>query len=207
MRPAGAPTSEPPDVADEGPASASAIPAVRKRRRASRPADGDPPAARPAVIADAVRIVAWLSIAAGAIHAVAMVDHFGHYWLYGVFFLVLTYGQVLWGIGALRKPSDARSLRMAAFANLAICAVWLVSRTVGIPFGRYAWQPEAIGVADIGATLDQIVLAAYVAVILRPQLRDIRGFRTLIGRHRMRLGMALCSATVFAALLGAHHHH
>ena len=55
----------------------------------------------PAIV-DAVRIVAWLSITAGLIHAVAMIDHFDPWWAYGVFFMALTYGQVLWGIALLR---------------------------------------------------------------------------------------------------------
>jgi hypothetical protein len=158
-------------------------------------------------VAEAIRIVAGLSIVAGAIHAVAMIDHFAHYWLYGVFFLVLTYGQVLWGMALLRRSVGERALVAGAIANLAIVAVWLVSRTVGVPIGPDAGRPEAVGAIDVAATLDQIVLAAYVAAIVRPRLRGGRGFRVLMGSHRMRIGIALGSASLFAALLGGHHHH
>jgi hypothetical protein len=161
---------------------------------------------RPAVVADAAKIAAWLSIAAGAIHAIAMVDHFSHWWLYGAFFVVLTYGQVLWGIGVLRRPATDRSLGIAALLNLAIVGVWLASRTLGVPIGPDAGRAEAVGVMDVSATLDQLVLVAYVLLIVRPQLRAVRGLRTLIGVHRMRLGMMVCSATVFAAMLGGHSH-
>jgi len=154
-------------------------------------------------LADAVRIAAWLSIAAGLIHAIAMVDHFSHYWLFGVAFLALTYGQILWGLALLRGRGDARLLRAGALANL---AVWLVSRTLGLPLGPEAGQPEPAGPMDVAATLDQLVLVAYVAVVLRPRLADRRGLRVLIGRHRVRLGMMLCSASVFTALLGGHAH-
>jgi hypothetical protein len=164
------------------------------------------PAARSPEIADAVRMVAGLSIAAGLIHAIAMIDHFTHWWAYGVFFLVLTYGQVLWGIGLLRRPADDHALRIGAIANLAIVAVWVYSRTIGLPLGPDAGNPEAVGAMDVAATLDQLVLAAYVAAIVRPQLRGARGFKTLIGRHRVRIGIALGSASVFAAMLGGHHH-
>jgi hypothetical protein len=171
--------------------------------RAAAGARAAAPAERPAAVADAVRIAAWLSLAAGAIHAIAMVDHFSHWWLYGAFFLALTYGQVLWGIALLRKPASDRILRIGALANLAICVVWLASRTIGIPLGPDAGRPEAVGVMDVAATLDQLVLAAYVAVIVRPDLRVARG----LGVHRIRIGMMLCSASVFAAMLGAGHHH
>ena len=157
-------------------------------------------------MADGIKIVAWLSLSAGAIHAIAMLDHFTHWWLYGVFFLVLTYGQVLWGIGLLRKRPTDRSLRLGAYANLAICAVWLYSRTIGVPIGPDAGRPEAVGTMDVAATLDQLALAAYVAVVLRPDLRIRRGLKGLLGVHRMRLGMMICSATFFAGLLGGHHH-
>jgi len=166
----------------------------------------EPAADRPAAIADAVRIVAWLSLSAGAIHALATIDHFSHWWLYGAFFLVLTYGQVLWGIALLRKPVTERNLIRGASANLAICAVWLFSRTVGVPIGPEAGSPEPVGVMDVAATLDQLVLVAYVVAIVRPGLRDMRGLRTLIGVHRLRLGMMLCSVTVFASLIGGHGH-
>jgi hypothetical protein len=160
---------------------------------------------RGAQLADALRIAGYLSIAAGLIHAIAMIDHFSHYWLFGVFFLVLTYGQVLWGLALLRGRSSDRGLRLGAFANLAIVAVWLVSRTLGVPFGPNAGDPEPIGPMDVAATLDQLVLVAYVGVLLLPRLRDGR-LRALLGRHRIRFGMMLCSASVFTALLGGHQH-
>lgn len=152
-------------------------------------------------------MVAGLSIAAGVIHAFAMIDHFSHYWLYGVFFLVLTYGQVLWGLALLRRPVSDRGLAAGALANLAIVAVWVISRTIGVPLGPDDGRPEAVGSMDVAATLDQLALAAYVAAVLRPRLRGVRGFKALLGRHRVRIGSALASASVFAALLGAGHHH
>jgi len=161
---------------------------------------------RPAVIADAARMVAWLSIAAGLIHAIAMVDHFTHYWAYGVFFLALTYGQVLWGVGVLRRNVDDRTLTIGAFANLAIVAVWLWSRTIGVPIGPEAPGTEPIGSMDVAATIAQLALVAYVAVIVRPDLRVRRGLRALVGPHRVRIGLALSSACFFAALLGGHQH-
>ncbi len=177
-----------------------------KRARAAVRGAVAAPAARPAAVRDAVKIVGWLSIAAGAIHGIAMIDHFTHWWLYGAFFLALTYGQVLWGVAVLRKPPSDRSLVIAAGANLAIVAVWLFSRTIGIPVGPYAGQPERVGVMDVAATVDQLVLAAYVAIVVRPDLRALRGIKALIGRHRVRIGMMLCSASFFAGMLGAGSH-
>jgi hypothetical protein len=190
------------------PAAPPLRPPAAAARPGSEPAQAGvaAPAARCTQLAEAVRIVGWLSLAAGVIHAVAAIDHFDHYWLYGVFFLALTYGQVLWGIALLRGRVDDRGMTIGALANLAIVAVWLYSRTIGVPIGPEAGRPEAVGVMDVAATLDQLVLAAYVAAIVRPQLRDVRAFRALIGRHRVRFAMALGTASVFATLFGHHHH-
>jgi hypothetical protein len=177
--------------------------AAAAARGAARRAVGE----RPVPLTDAVKIVAWLSITAGAIHAIAMIDHFSHWWLYGAFFLVLTYGQVLWGAGLLRTPPADRNLVLGAAANLAIVAVWLFSRTIGIPIGPDGGRPEAVGVMDVAATLDQLVLAAYVALVVRPDLRSVRAIKGLIGVHRVRIGMMLCSASFFVALLGGGHKH
>jgi hypothetical protein len=177
------------------------------QEQARRAAPAAPDATGAVAIAEAVRIVAGLSLAAGAIHAVAMADHLSHWWLYGVFFLVVTYGQVLWGVALLRGRVGDRGLARGAYANLAIVAVWLVSRTLGVPIGPDAGSTEPVGVMDVAATFDQLVLVAYVAAILRPRLRGARGFRALLGRHRIRIGMMLGSASVFASLLGGHHHH
>lgn len=198
MRPADAP------VELRAPSRAAGRPAARPASRSD--ATTDPAPERPVAVAEAVKIAAWLSLAAGAIHAIAMVDHFSHWWLYGAFFLALTYGQVLWGIALLRKPASDRNLKLGALANLAIVAVWLFSRTIGVPLGPDAGRPEPVGVMDVAATVDQLVLAAYVAVVVRPDLRVARGLRALVGVHRVRIGMMLCSASVFAAMLGGHHH-
>ena len=46
-----------------------------------------------------------LAIAAGLIHAVAAVGHFGEYWLFGAFFAVLAIAQVAWGSLVYRGSS------------------------------------------------------------------------------------------------------
>lgn len=148
-----------------------------------------------------------LSIAAGVIHAVAMVDHFSHWWAYGVFFLVITYAQVLWGIWMYRHPHDRRVLVAGAVGNLLIVGVWIVSRTVGVPIGPDTWNPERVGAMDIMASLDQIVLALIVVTLVAPAGRLGRRLGWLAGAQAMRLGIMLCSASFFAILLGAHHHH
>jgi len=147
-----------------------------------------------------------ISIAAGFIHAVAMVDHFDHHWLYGVFFLVVTYFQVLWALWVYRHPGDHRALTAGAIVSLAIVAVWLVSRTVGTPVGPDAGDPESVGAMDVVATLDQLVLAGLIVTILKPTGQVTRRMAWISGAPSVRLGVMLCSASLFAMLLGSHAH-
>lgn len=151
--------------------------------------------------------LAMLSVAAGVIHAVAMVDHFGHYWLYGVFFLAVTYAQVLWGLWVYRHPQDRRVLIAGAAGNLAIVAVWIVSRTVGVPIGPETWDPERVGILDTVATVDQLALAAIVVAVVAPAGRFGARMAGVAANHAVRIGVMLCSASLFAVLVGSNHHH
>ncbi len=165
------------------------------------------PAARPrAVRSQTLVSAAALAVAAGVIHAVAMVDHFDHYWLYGVFFLVVTYAQVLWGIWVYRHAPNPRVLVAGGVGSLAVVAVWVVSRTVGVPVGPETWDPERIGAMDIMATLDQLVLAALVVALVAPEGRVGARLTGLMGGHAVRIAIMLCSASLFSLLLGSHAH-
>lgn len=167
---------------------------------------GAAPSLTPAVRSQALLTAATLSLAAGAIHVVAMVDHFDHYWLYGAFFLVVAYAQVLWAVWAYRHPRDRRALVAGAAGNMIVAAVWVMSRTIGLPIGREAWDPQAIGAMDLMATLDELALAALVAVLVAPGGWLWARAGWLREGHAVRVGIMLCSASLFALLLGSHSH-
>jgi hypothetical protein len=174
----------------------------------AEPADVERPVADTVTArSQAIVTVVGLSVAAGVIHAVAMVDHFSHWWAYGAFFLVITYAQILWGIWVYRHPGDRRYFVAAAVGNLLIVGVWVVSRTVGVPIGPDTWNPERVGAMDIMASLDQVVLAATIVAMIAPASRAGARLGWLAGSQALRLAIMLCSASFFAILLGAHHHH
>ena len=146
-----------------------------------------------------------LAWCAGIIHAVVSVDHFREYVPYGVFFAVLAPLQVGWGVVAYRRPR--RHLLLAGAAgNLAVVALWIASRTVGLPVGPEAGHPEAAGVVDVLAGADELLLAVLVVALLR--LRDgtlglsLRALRILASGG----AYALMVGSLVALLLGAHHH-
>lgn len=163
-----------------------------------------PPAA--AERSSRVLLLVVLSASAGVIHAKALFDHAGHSWLFAVFFGALTYAQVLWAVWVYRRPDDRRWLLPAAVASLAVVAVWLVSRTVGLPIGPWAGRPEPLGVADITASLDEVVLAGVIFAMLRPDRWVAARLAWLHGANCTRVGSMLGALSVLAVVLGSHTH-
>lgn len=147
-----------------------------------------------------------LSAAAGVIHGKAMIDHASHYWLFGLFFGVLTYAQVLWAVLVYRRPDDRRWLMPAAIGSLVVVGIWVVSRTVGLPIGPWAGDPEPLAITDITATLVELLLAGLVFAILRPEGRAAAGLRWLNGDNCVRVGSMLVALSLLAVLLGNHSH-
>ena len=103
---------------------------------------------------------------AGLIHASVTVAHVREYWLFGLLFAIVAPSQVVWAALVQRRPADRRLLIAGAVANVAVAAVWLVSRTTGLPIGPHAGTPEAVGVKDVLATADELGLALVVAAAL-----------------------------------------
>ena len=151
-------------------------------------------------------LLAGLSAAAGLIHAKALFDHATHYWLFGVFFGVLTYVQVLWAVQLYRRPDDRRLFGPIAVMSLGVIAIWLVSRTVGLPIGPWADRAEPIGAADFAATLDEVVIVVLIVSMLRPHGRLAARMRWLDEANCVRVGSMLCALSLMALLLGSHSH-
>jgi hypothetical protein len=151
-------------------------------------------------------LIVALSAAAGVIHARAMFDHASHYWLFGVFFGALTYGQILWAVRVYRKPEERWLFKEVAIASLGVIAIWLVSRTVGLPFGPWKGETERIGVADVSAGLDELLLAGLIFATLRPDRRIAARLAWLTDNNCVRVGMMLCALSLLAAVLGNHTH-
>src|SRR5438874_8931823 len=123
-----------------------------------------------------------LSLVAGLIHGIVSPDHFAEWWGYGVFFIVAAFAQAGYGaIPLMRRMVEDQSIlagwprsRVRAFlwigiaGNAATIALWLVTRTVGIPlFGPEAGKVEAIGSWDALSKLVEVALVVSLALLLR----------------------------------------
>jgi integral membrane sensor domain MASE1 len=136
----------------------------------------------------------------------ATVDHAGHYWLFGVLFGVVALAQIGVAVALWRTDVPDAVLVAAAVVTVGVIAVWLVSRSVGLPIGPWAGAAERVGVSDAIVTITELVFIAVVSRIVRPDGRVGRSLAWLTGAHAVRLGVALGSAGVLAAALGGHAH-
>jgi hypothetical protein len=113
-----------------------------------------------------VLLAGMLSLVAGAVHAVVCPEHFGEAALYGAFFTAAATGQVLWPVVMVVRPR--RWVLAAGLAgNLAVLALWAMTRTAGIPLGPRTGQIEAVGRLDLLATLCEIGVVLTCARAMR----------------------------------------
>jgi MFS family permease len=122
-----------------------------------------------------------LSLVAGLVHLWVAPEHFEEWWGYGAFFLVGAAAQLLYAPLVLRWPT--RAVLIAGIAgNLAIVALYLLTRTVGIPLlGPEAGVVEGIGFADVCATTSELGIGVALGAALLRQIAPERRRTILLG--------------------------
>jgi hypothetical protein len=127
-----------------------------------------------------------------------MVGHFREYVLFGAFFAIVTLLQVAGAELLRRAPTDRGLLTAVAIGNGAIAAVWLVSRTIGLPLGPERFRAEAAGLKDVLATSCEIMIVVLAAVILSRTARSLP-------RWSLAVAWTGAAAGLLAALVGGGH--
>jgi hypothetical protein len=116
--------------------------------------------------------LAALSVGAAAIHFAVVFEHFAESTLYGVFFLVISWAQVIWPAVLLWRPSRLW-LWLGIAGNAAVIAVYVASRTVGLPFGPDLHNAESVGALDVvSCALEFGLIVGCAALLWRPSLAD-----------------------------------
>ena len=116
--------------------------------------------------------LAALSAGAAAIHFAVVFEHFSEYVLYGVFFLIISWAQAIWAAVVLWRPSRPW-LWLGIAGNAIILAVYLASRTTGLPFGPDNGHTEPFGALDVvSAIMEFALIAGCAALLWRPSLAD-----------------------------------
>jgi hypothetical protein len=127
-----------------------------------------PPTVRPYLLGG----LAAFSVGAAAIHFAVVFEHFAEYALYGVFFLVISWAQLIWPAVLLWRPSRLW-LWLGIAGNAFIIAVYAASRTVGLPFGPDLHNPESVGALDVvSCVLEFALILGCAALLWRPSLAD-----------------------------------
>jgi hypothetical protein len=154
--------------------------------------------------ADLVRLAAVLSGAAAAVHLSVARLHFDEDWLFGVGFIAAGVLQLAWAVAIWRRDADRRLLVAGLVLQLGIALVWVVSRTVGLPYGPDAAQAESIGPLDAQCTFDELLIVVLGAVSLWGARR---GRRRLAVDGLELLALLATAATWFMLAAGAGHGH
>ncbi len=116
--------------------------------------------------------LAALSVGAAAIHFAVVFEHFADYTLYGVFFLVISWAQMIWPAVLLWRPSRLW-LWLGIAGNAMVIAVYVASRTVGLPFGPDVHHAESVGALDVvSCVLEFGLIVGCAALVWRPSLAD-----------------------------------
>jgi hypothetical protein len=104
------------------------------------------------------------------IHIGAAVDHYSEFPLYTLTFAVFATVQMVWAAMLVRRPSRRVLLFGCAF-NVGIAALWVASRTIGVPIAPRAWVPETVGVADLVETVGEILVVVTAwSLVMSPRL-------------------------------------
>ncbi|MEP6666086.1 MAG: hypothetical protein ABJA81_06535 [Nocardioidaceae bacterium] len=96
---------------------------------------------------------------AEAVHVSVMDEHMTEWLPAGVFFLVLAIAEGLLSVALITTPARSTE-RLAIAVSLGAVALWVLSRTVGIPIGPMAGAAEPIGRADLAASTLELMTAA-----------------------------------------------
>jgi len=116
--------------------------------------------------------LAALSVGGAAAHFVVVFEHFAQYTLYGVFFLVISWAQVIWPAVLLWRASRLW-LWLGIAGNTVVIAVYVASRTVGLPFGPDLHHVEPVGALDVmSCVMESALIAGCAALLCRPSLAD-----------------------------------
>lgn len=96
----------------------------------------------------AVRAASTASVGAAVIHFAVMPVHWLDWLPSGLFFATAAVFQLMWALLAWTRP-PAVLLAVGIVGNAGLAALWVVSRTEGVPFGPHAGDPEVVQAAGI----------------------------------------------------------
>jgi len=133
------------------------------------------PATRPRIATAApprrtVAVAAVLSLGAAWVHLAYVAPHLRQWWAYGAFFLATGIGQAVFAPLILRRPRAWLAV-VGIAGNIAIVAMYVLSRVNGAPLGPHANVPERVGAVDLATAAAEVVLIALLVTVLGRRAR------------------------------------
>jgi hypothetical protein len=117
-----------------------------------------------------VYLAAALSLAAGYVHFAYADSHFEQWWAYGLFFVAAGNLQILLAILLVWRPRPWLPIA-GIVGNLVVVALYVITRTDGIPIGPHARVVEDAGTLDWATTAAQVAIIAALIAMLEGSLR------------------------------------
>jgi len=160
-------------------------------------------------------LAAVLSLTAGAVHFGYAPHHLSEDWAHGWFFLLIAAYQCAFAVLIVARPRRW-VWASAIIVNFGIIATWVISRTVGLPFGPESLRSEVFSAPDIVSSIIEgiiillaIVALAFPAFLQRPSRERIslRFTALAIGTVAVVLGAIMLTPTYTAAHETAGHGH
>ncbi len=113
-----------------------------------------------------LRIAAGASVLSGLIHFAVVPEHRMEWTGYAVFFTLVGAAELIWA-AAVWGGAERWLIALGVVANVAILALWAVSRTVGLPIGPMPGEVEPIGLVDVVCCLGEVVTVGAALRALR----------------------------------------
>jgi hypothetical protein len=139
-----------------------------------------------------------------AIHLAVIPGHLDHWVVASAFFLALALAEVVGGVLLLGRPGRNVLVAVAA-ASVVPLALWLWSRTSGLPVGPNPGTAEPVGIADSAAGLLELGTLVVAVVLLRARHRGTAGTerRTAASAHVRALAVVGAIAIGSLGVAGA----
>ena len=131
-----------------------------------------------------------IAVAAGVVHLALVVAHLREATALGLLFVAAGLGEIALGVGVIRWR-EPRLLALGYLLLVSIVAAWLMSRTVGLPFGSDAWRPEPLGLLDGVTSAAELVACA---LVLRLRSGRVANVLTVYGGVLLALMLLLLLA-------------
>jgi hypothetical protein len=144
-----------------------------------------------------------VSLGAAAIHFAFLEEHYREYAPFGLCFALVAWLQALWAVGIAHPRRWL--LQAGMVGNGLVVAVWVVSRTWGLPVGPEAGRPHAVGWPDVAATVAEMaIVLGCVALLGSPTRARVEERNVLVGRRQVgALGVTAVAAVLVMALVTA----